>query len=159
MNASPKIKPLKINHIPQLNQLFKRALSEDFAYFPGEYINNVRAQNSPGHFALAMFNPQRIILGLFKQGKLIGYAIGDSSSPAEADIFWLYVMPEARGQKLGNELLKHLLAEFSRRGTRHIYLVTHDQADFYQKFGFTTINRNSQLFAGLTVFEMCKDLE
>lgn len=153
-----KVRPVSVAKLPKLKKMFQRALHEDFAYFPGEYIEKVSRDNSTWNFLRAKLNPNRIVLGLFDDNSLIGYAIADTSLATDSDIFWFYIVPERRGQGLGKSFFQELLGEMERAGTKHVYLITHNQRDFYERFDFSTQEENSELFDGITMYEMSKDL-
>lgn len=150
--------PISIAHIPKLHKMFRRALYEDFAYFPGEYIEKVSKDNTRYSFLRAKLKPHRIMLGLFDEGKLIGYAIADTTVSTDSDIFWFYVIPERRGLGLGKKFFAELLNNLAERGASHVYLMTHNQRGFYEDFDFNLLCENSDLFEGITMCEMAKDL-
>lgn len=153
-----KIQPIKINKIPKLKRVFRRALYEDFAYFPGEYIERVKRDNSAWNFFRAKLNPNRIILGLFEDNQIIGYTIADISNVNDSDIFWFYIVPEKRGQGLGRKFFQELLGEMRKQGSKQVYLMTHNQKNFYELFDFDTIHENRHLFADIVMYEMHGDL-
>lgn len=152
------VRPINTKHIPRLHSMFRSALHEDFAYFPGDYIEKVSKENSYKSFVRAKLNPNRIMLGLFESRRLIGYAIADISILTDSDIFWFYVVPERRGNGLGKIFFNKLLAYMTRQGVAHAYLLTHNQKDFYETFGFGLTKENNDLFEGITMYEMAKDL-
>lgn len=43
-------------------------------------------------------------------------------------------------------------------GASHVYLMTHNQRGFYEDFDFSLLGENSDLFEGITMSEMAKDL-
>lgn len=149
---------INIAHIPKLHKMFRRALHEDFAYFPGEYIEKVSKDNTRYSFLRAKLKPQRIMLGLYENGQLIGYAIADTTVSTDSDIFWFYIIPERRGNGLGKKFFAGLLSELTSRGASHVYLMTHNQRGFYEDFDFSLLGENSDLFEGITMSEMAKDL-
>lgn len=156
MNAT--IRPIKVSKILELRKMFKRALYEDFSYFPGEYIDSVSRDNTLWDFLRAGFNSKRVVLGLFEDNQLIGYAIADTTITTDSDIFWFYIIPERRGLGLGKKFFTELLKELENRGVSHVYLMTHNQRGFYERFKFRLLSKNSQLFEGITMYEMVKDI-
>ncbi|MBD9356322.1 GNAT family N-acetyltransferase [Methylomonas albis] len=53
---------------------------------------------------------------------------------------WLasvYVTPAFRRQGIGAKLVKHVMSQAETAGVAKLYLFTPDQADFYQKLGWT----------------------
>lgn len=152
------VKPIKITQIPNLHKMFRRALYEDFAYFPGQYILQVSKANNYSSFLRAKFNPNRIMLGLFESNRMIGYAIADTSNLTDSDIFWFYITPENRHKGLGKLFFQELLRYISALGGKHVYLITHNQSEFYKHFDFCLINENNELFEDITMYEMAGDL-
>lgn len=156
MNATAR--PIKVSKIRELHKMFKRALHEDFSYFPGEYIDSVSKDNTLWDFLRSRFNSRRVVLGLFEGNKLIGYAIADTTVATDSDIFWFYIIPERRGLGLGKKFFAELLKELENRGASHVYLITHNQRGFYEGFEFSLLGENSQLFEGITMYEMARDI-
>jgi ribosomal protein S18 acetylase RimI-like enzyme len=76
------------------------------------------------------------LLGAQQTNSLQGYAITGINNDETAKIYWLYVSPEARGQKLGGLLLDRLMVILPERGVRRVSLVTHNYQDYYSKYGF-----------------------
>lgn len=52
----------------------------------------------------------------------------------------LYVIPEARGRRLGGRLLDHAAAEAGRMGHEAVYLCT-DLEGYYEKYGWSFIDK------------------
>ncbi len=158
MSMDVTTKSIKSKDIPRLHSMFRSALHEDFAYFPGEYIEKVSRDNNYKTFVRARMNSKRVMMGLFEANRLIGYAIADITIPTDSDIFWFYIIPEKRGNGLGKMFFNELLSELKRLGTTHVYLLTHNQKGFYEAFDFDLLNENKDLFKGITMYEMAKDL-
>ena len=156
MHKSTAIKPIKIRDLSKLRKLFKKALIRDFAYFPGEYLEEVERENTLFKFLKAKQNSQRLLLGLFEGKRLIGYAIADVSKPDDNFIFWLYVIDESRGSGHGKDLLKDVLSRMHKKGATEVKLMTHQLQDFYKSSGFDIFNENKDLFEGITMYEMRK---
>ena len=131
------IDDIKPKHTPELRRLFKRAVAEDFSYFPAQYQHKVLRDNNLPRLFVASIRPSRILLGARKGDQLIGYVIAGVNGDDTGKIYWLYVSPEGRGMNLGASLLKRALKEMRGRGMNRASLVTHDYADYYKKFGFT----------------------
>lgn len=152
------VQPIRLRHCQSLSRLFKRALAEDFAYFPGRYVDGLAKQHSPSRFVRASLNKRRLLLGLFDGSQLIGYSIADYSQLTDADIFWLYIKPEYRGQGQGSVLLKATLLRLADAGVVHVYLLTHQQVAFYKRFGFEELDAKDDLFEDITMYELGRDL-
>jgi len=131
------IDTIKPKHTAELRRLFKRAVAEDFNYFPAEYQQKVLRDNNLPRLFVATLRPSRILLGARKGNQMIGYVIAGINGNDTGKIYWLYVSPEGRGLNLGQGLLKRALKEMRARGMQRASLVTHDYADYYKKFGFT----------------------
>lgn len=58
----------------------------------------------------------------------------------------LYVVPELRGQKLGEVILEHAIQETRKKGYENLYLCT-DIDGYYEKYGWIHLN-NAFLFNG-----------
>lgn len=151
-------RPVQLSKIRELHKMFKRALHEDFSYFPGEYIDRVSKDNTFWSFLRSKLNRNRVVLGLFEKGKLIGYAVADTTVTTDADIFWFYIIPERRGHGLGKKFFAELLDAVVERGASHVYLMTHNQRGFYEAFDFSLLSENNDLFEGITMYEMARDV-
>lgn len=159
MHKSTVIRPIRIRDLLKLRKLFKKALIRDFAYFPGDYLEEVERENTLFKFLKAKQNKQRLLLGLFEGNRLIGYVIADVASPDDNFIFWLYVIDESRGSGYGKDLLNDVLSRMHKKGATVVKLMTHQLEDFYKSFGFDIFNENTDLFEGITMYEMKKVLQ
>lgn len=137
MKRDTLIQDIKPQQIGQLRRLFQRAVKEDFNYFPTTYQKQVLEDNNWPHLVIAALKPSRIMLGAYHAGQMIGYLIAGINGDDRGKIYWLYVSPEGRGQKLGQALLEHSLEQMRRRGMRRVSLVTHNYANYYAKLGFS----------------------
>jgi GNAT superfamily N-acetyltransferase len=120
----------------QLNRLFVRAVDQHFAYFPPEERRRVVAAHSVPKLALAAIDPRRVLLIARQEGRIIGYCIGAVPSRGPAQIYWLYVEPDFRGQNTGLTLLSRMLKAQAKRGAREIAIATHDHRRYYERQGF-----------------------
>ncbi len=152
------VRPITLSESPSISKLFTRALAEDFSYFPGEYVDGLAKQHSPLRFVRAGLNKNRLLLGLYDHSKLIGYSISDYSQRTDADIFWLYINPDYRSQGYGLVLLKATLLRLSDAGVAHVYLLTHQQVEFYKQCGFEQLDARDDLFEDITMYELGRDL-
>lgn len=153
------IRPINVADILKLKKAFRRALYEDFSYFPGEYISKVERENSLSKLIKAKLSRGRMLLGIYEGRHMIGYAIADTTIATDSDIFWFYMVPEKRGQGLGRVFFSELLDIMHQHGSKHIYLITHNQRKFYEAFDFTVIGVNRGLFDGIDVYEMYKEFD
>ena len=158
MSTRVKIRPIKLGGVLRLRKLFKKALHQDFSYFPGENLEEVEMQNSIYRLAKASLSKKRIITGLYDNKVLVGYIIANIEDPRENYIFWMYVRPEFRGGGIGSMLFDETLNSMKLHGASSVYLITRDNEKFYKSFGFETINLNNDLFDGVSMHEMAKDL-
>jgi ribosomal protein S18 acetylase RimI-like enzyme len=153
------IRDIKKTEAIKLRRLFKKALYEDFSYFPGEYLEETNRQNTTGKLLRALISKHRIVIGLFEGRKLKGYAIASTKDPRESFIFWLYIKPELRGSGYGKKLMNSALNKMTKKGSKNIFLMTHQLEDFYKSLGFDTIYTNSSLFDDLVMYEMGIELK
>ncbi len=153
------IRDIKKTEAIKLRRLFKKALYEDFSYFPGEYLEETNRQNTTGKLLRALISKHRIVIGLFEGRKLKGYAIASTKDPRESFIFWLYIKPELRGLGYGKNLMSSALNKMTKKGSKNIFLVTHQLEDFYKSIGFDTIYTNSSLFDDVVMYEMGIELK
>ncbi len=136
MKSDIRIDTIKPAQAVKLRRLFKRAVAEDFNYFPETYRRRVLADNNLPRLAWGAVRPSRILLGAQQTNSLVGYAITGVNSDRTAKLYWLYVSPEARSQRLGSQLLDRLLVILPERGIQRMSLVTHNYQDYYSKYGF-----------------------
>lgn len=154
MSARFQVRKVKKTEFLKLRKLFKKALYEDFSYFPGEYLFQIDKQNTRFRLLKAILSKQRLVLGIFDGSKLAGYSIASTSDPSENFIFWLYVKHELRGQGLGKKLMNSTLNLMKESGAKNIYLMTHQLEDFYKTLGFDIIYINKALFDDIIMYEM-----
>lgn len=154
---STSIQPIQLRSLVSLRKLFVDALSTDFGYFPANYHSEVLAQNRLHHFALALARPDRILLGAYRSRNLVGYSISDCSGHT-AFLFWIYMIPELRGQGLGKQLLRATEQACRNKGKDNMQLVTHDHRDYYQKNGFGWVDTVTESDNNITMHLMEKQL-
>lgn len=152
------VKPIPLRGSRSASSLFKRALAEDFSYFPGPYVEDLAKQHGPLRFIRAGLNKNRLLLGLYDHSRLIGYSISDYTQRTDADIFWMYVSPEYRGEGYGMVLLKATLLRLADAGVVHVYLLTHQQVEFYKRCGFEQLDVREDLFEDIIMYELGRDL-
>lgn len=156
--ASDSIKNISLSEVSVLKLLFDQALDSDFGYFPANYLDEVRRQNSLMRLGTAVVRPDRLVLGLWANRTLSGYVIAKLKRNQNAYIFWLFVRPECRGQGLGNRLLGQTLDIFSRYNIGRIDLVTHNRKDFYLRHGFQVDQFKPQFIDDVGVYMMSRNL-
>lgn len=135
MPVLPLIHPARPQDLPALRRLFRSAVKNDFGYFPETYQAQVLRQNTMPRLAVASLHPRRTVL-VARSEKLIGFLIGSLPPDGAAHIYWLFVDPAARGQRLGSGLLEAGLHELKRGGASEVSLVTHRYREFYERAGF-----------------------
>ena len=132
------IRPIRWRELGKLNTLFKAALETDFNYFPPAYTQKVKQENSLFRLVPAKIKKDRVFLAAFKDGRLSGYALGSAHADGVGQLYWLYVTPELRGQKVGKRLLLETINSMKDLGMDALELVTHDYEGYYKKQGFWT---------------------
>jgi ribosomal protein S18 acetylase RimI-like enzyme len=152
------IKKIPFYHSSTLNKLFNAALQTDFAYFNPNYLNEVVYANRLSKLRLATVHPSRLIIGVYKSNKLLGYSISSIRAQNRAYLFWLYLDPNLRGQGLGKNLLSTTEAMLKRKNINTIDLVTHNQTQFYERFGFEMNKILPEYIAGVDMYAMRKIL-
>lgn len=142
MSAAVTIHRLSLGDAPALRRLFRGAVATDFAYFPGSYRRQVLRQNDLSRLAVATLRSDRLLFGARAGERLVGYAIGRSNKDSTGKIYWLYVDPEQRSSGVGSGLLGAILAEFERRGSKQVSLVTYQHDDYYRRKGFKLLKND-----------------
>ena len=156
--SSYQIEKIKLRQAKQLKDLFDRALLSDFGYFPADYIDSVRQQNSLLHLSSATLKQDRLLLGLWIDQLLTGYVIAKLSGLERAYIFWLYVSPEYRGRGLGNALLESSIDVINKRKISRVELITHNRKDFYLASGFVVDRQAGNVIGDVDVYMMSREL-
>jgi GNAT superfamily N-acetyltransferase len=137
MNA--EIRPAATRDIPDLLALVEQYwLFEDLGGFDGPVVSRelARALSTPalasGWIALAKGQPVGYLLAVYV------FSLEHLGLTAEIDEF--FVLPSARGQGIGEELLRLAEAEFRRRGCTNVFLQLgrgNDRARaFYRTHGY-----------------------
>jgi predicted N-acetyltransferase YhbS len=75
------------------------------------------------------------VVGLYSDGRQVGFARAFSDRVAVAYLADVYVLPEHRGRGLGVELVREMVEHGPLAGVRWI-LHTRDAHDLYARFGF-----------------------
>ncbi|MBA3679252.1 GNAT family N-acetyltransferase [Candidatus Saccharibacteria bacterium] len=153
------IKQIPINHGGRLHTLFGTALENDFAYFLPDYRMGIRRANSRTRLQIATIHPRRLVLGLYSHGELVGYSICGLQANARAFLFWLYVVPNMRGKKLGIELLQQTEDHLKKRHVDSIELITHNQQSFYERHEYEMKKIMREIAAGVDMYVMIKSLK
>lgn len=117
---------------------------------------------SVAEFALG-YDPQKDGLWVAERDGRIAGTIGVIGRPAgEAQLRWLLVHPEYRGQGLGRRLLQEALAFCRERGFRNAYLWTVDGLEpaghLYRSLGFRVTERKTHAIWGQVRTELRYDL-
>jgi len=157
MSATTITKILPV-HGKRLHSLFTSALETDFGYFAPEYRKTVERDNSRLKLTLGTIHPKRLFLGLFSQGKLVGYSLSGLEGNNQAFLYWLFVTPSLRKQKLGLQLLDTTESHMLKRSVDSIHLVTHNQEQFYKRNGYRHKEVLSNMSPGVEMFIMEKQL-
>ena len=139
------IHEVKVGQVADLRKLFRQAVVEDFSYFPKTYQWRVLADNNLARLAIGVIKPNRVLLGAWRDDRLIGYAIAGTNRNGCGKLYWLYVAPDSRGQGVGGQLLDRLIAIMKQRGMQRLSLVTHNFDPYYAKRGFK-LDKSQQLY-------------
>jgi GNAT superfamily N-acetyltransferase len=75
------------------------------------------------------------VVGLYHDGRQVGFARGFSDGVALAYLADVYVLPEHRGHGMGVELVREMIDNGPLAGVKWI-LHTHDAHDLYRRVGF-----------------------
>lgn len=77
------------------------------------------------------------VVGLYTEGRLVGFSRTISDEHTQSYLADLYVLPEFRGSGLGVELVRFTVDEGPLAHTKWL-LHTRDAHELYRKFGFET---------------------
>ena len=135
------IREARLGEVRALEALFVQAVHSHFSYFPAPVRDQVIAQHRSWPLARAVMHPRRVVLIARQAGRLIGYAIGSVPAGSSGQLYWLYVDPEFRGQNIGLSLLSRMLKVQRLKGAVEIILATHDHRRYYERQGFTYLER------------------
>ena len=94
-------------------------------------------------------DPSYRLLGYQRNGVIIGCIGLELSSPGDAIIRAIAVVPSARGKGIGSHLLQQSIATFSL--TRLVAETDRDAVEFYRKCGFT-ISSLGEMYPGVERF-------
>lgn len=122
--------------LPALRRLFREAVWDHFTYFPTDVQRRVISDHSLPKLMLATADPRRIILTAYQGGRLIGYCLGAVPKIGAAQIYWLFVHPDCRGNNVGLTLLSRMLRLLEARGADQVAIATHDHRHYYERQGF-----------------------
>jgi ribosomal-protein-alanine N-acetyltransferase len=124
-----EISPMQLDDIPAVLKI--EALSFPAAWPPNAFLNELRDNK------LAYYFVGRL------DGRIVAYG-GIWVILEDSHVTTIAVHPEYRGQRLGEELLVHLLDEAIERGASWITLEVRETNDvaqkLYRKYGFTVVS-------------------
>ena len=146
------IVPLKPSDIASLKRLFLHALETDFHYFPYEYRHLIARQNRHRHLLTAYLSKNRVIFLAKQDQQLVGYIIAGMLPDGQGYVYWLYVDPTARGEKIGVKLVQRTVEALREKGAGKVTLVTYNFDKYYLKLGFEY--SGTQEIHGVTLHEM-----
>ncbi len=135
------ISEAKVLSLRELNRLFEWAVRAHFTYFPETVQERVLREHSISKLMLAKMDRRRVLLTARNQGRLIGYAIGAVPDTGPAQLYWLYVEPDHRGDNIGLSLLSRMLKVLGERGAKVVSIATHDHRRYYQRQGFKFLKK------------------
>jgi ribosomal-protein-alanine N-acetyltransferase len=124
-----EIMPMQLDDIPAVLQI--EALSFPAAWPPNAFVNELRDNK------LAYYFVGRL------DGRIVAYG-GIWVILEDSHVTTIAVHPDVRGQRLGEELLVHLLDEAIDRGASWVTLEVRETNDvaqrLYRKYGFTVVS-------------------
>lgn len=120
----------------KLRRVFKHAVASHFNYFPSSYQRQVLKENSFLRLLAGTLRPSRVLIVARYNKNIIGYVIGSGKAGGPGEIYWLYVMPEYRGQNLGLQLLSDSMQELEALKVSAVYLATYEHQAYYARQGF-----------------------
>ncbi len=137
--AVVQIRRASLGDIYPFRSLFVHTLATDFNYFPKAYVNQVKAEHTLLRLVISLFKKQRIILLAKLDGRIIGYMIGSGHANGVGELYWLYVDPLERRQRLGSKLVQQALVELKHQGMHSVRLMTRELEGYYAKYGFEVV--------------------
>lgn len=78
-----------------------------------------------------------VCFGVYEGDRLVGFARAVSDLATYAYLTDVIIAPAARGQGLGEWLVRCILAHPDLQGLRRIALLSRDAGEFYERLGFT----------------------
>jgi predicted N-acetyltransferase YhbS len=136
MSKSVVITEASVLSLPALSRLFAKAVREQFNYFAEPVQTEVIREHSVTKLYMAAVDPRRVVLIAKLGDRVIGYAIGAAPKVGPAQLFWLYVEPDHRGNRLGLKLLSRMLHILGAKGAETVSIATHDHRYYYERQGF-----------------------
>jgi ribosomal protein S18 acetylase RimI-like enzyme len=130
------IKPLPLRQVMALRRLFVNAVRTHFTYFDSSVQDRVIHNHRPIKLAQAVIHPRRLVLSAWRNGELVGYAIGSVPRHGGAQLYWLYVEPGDRGNNTGLALLSRMIKRARHQGADSLTLATYDHRRYYERQGF-----------------------
>lgn len=124
-----------------LSRIFAQAVEEHFSYFPEPVRKRIIKDHTVLKLLRAKIDRRRVILIARSGRDIIGYAIGAAPSSGPAQLFWLYVHPEYRGENTGLSLLSRTLRHLSAKGASSVSISTHTHRAYYERQGFEFVEQ------------------
>lgn len=139
--ATHQVRAARISDVPRLTETFKKAVTAHFDYLSPDYRNTVLRQNRATRIALSVIKPSRVILLAVQNKAILGYAFGSLPFDGRAQLYWLYVDPNARGKNIGLSLLSKMLQTVENKGAEQLQLVTYRYTPYYARQGFKPVSK------------------
>lgn len=144
------IRPARPDEWPIWRDLRLRALTESPDAF-GETLASVQGKDWP---ALTAARPNDVALFAFRDGVAVGIC-AVHTKPLVAKIFSMWVAPEARGERVGDQLLRAAIVVARIRGVAHVKLNVSDTQvaarQLYVRHGFVPTGQRELLRADTDV--------
>ncbi|HEX7259453.1 MAG TPA: GNAT family N-acetyltransferase [Candidatus Saccharimonadia bacterium] len=135
-STAAQLRRAQLRDIAPLRTLFVHALETDFDYFPHRYLRQVKRQHSVPRLVVSLLKKQRIILIAALDKRIVGYMVGSGHQDGVGELYWLYVHPSQRGQRVGTKLLQQAIGELRQQGMHTVRLMTHKFERYYKRYGF-----------------------
>lgn len=94
-----------------------------------------------------------------KGSDMVGFLIGSVPEDKNAQIYWLYVSDDGRGQGVGTKLLQAGLERMKAKGAKQVSLETHNRAQYYLDRGFRLLREEPDKYDGIGMSLLVLDID
>lgn len=146
------IKSINNRTLPLLYDVYSKTIRDDFP----EYGKKTLAYFTSHTYWKSMASLQ-IKLGVFLDGKLIGFCLSERPIGGLLNIEWFSIVKEYRGQRIGSALLSHIEKMALKFGIHNIRLeCDRKNLKFYEKNGFEILGFDKNCYFGADNYIMKK---